>query len=170
MFFLLIETAVFTMGKTNQKKKKNKKQKTKNKKPKNFYCQQAQIARFTKTCLWTFSELSKDTWDTLYHSVRKSVRGECSMNIDCHKCCYSYQGIWIFRRLPKKKLKLSCNFRKLKIMTKADVVMKRKTNRYVLCKFEAVTIQLSLGENTFFAIRPQFPSSQKSLSLQFNKS
>ena len=34
-------------------------------------------------------------------------------------------------------------------------------------KFKAVTLQHSLGEDTSFAIRPQFPGLQKHVSLQF---
>ena len=57
------------------------------------------------------------------------------------------------------------SFRKLKYLTKLFIVT--KMNQGFSYSFEAVTIHPSRGENPFFAIRPQYPGSQKHSPLKF---
>ena len=71
------------------------------------------------------------------------------------------------RWLPSLKGKQPVSFRKLKYLTKLFIVTKRKMNQGFSYSFEAVTIHPSRGENPFFAIRPQYPGSQKHSSLKF---
>ena len=54
-----------------------------------WFCHQAPISRFTKTCLPEVSKLCKYTPKTHCTSMRKEVKRECFVSVDCHICCYS---------------------------------------------------------------------------------
>ena len=102
------------------------------KKEKYWFYHKGLIPRFTKTCFLAVLKLCKDTPRTCCTIPwEKNSREECSVNFDTINVVTLIWWNGTVRRLHSKKSETSFYFRKLKIMTKAVVVMERKMNQCV---------------------------------------
>ena len=130
---------------------------------KSSFCHQAPIPKFTKTCFPAASELCEDTTRTQCDIPSEKRLGESvlwvltaipAVTLMRWKCTtHDFQG---------RSVKQLVSFRKLKILTKAVVVMKSKVNQCVFlaclgCNYPAFIG----GKYRFFSIMAQCPGSQK---------
>ena len=114
----------------------------------------------TERMNWTETQ----SWDTMYHSMRKEVRRVCSLNWLPY-LLFTWLDDFVFSDyFPARSGKQPVSFRKLKNLTKA-VVMKSKTNQWLFSgKYEAVIMQLPQVENIAFTKRAQFAGSKRHVS------
>ena len=132
-----------------------------------FFCHQTPIPRFIRTCCPTFLELCKDT-------PRKQCtipweKKKCQGIVFC-ECWLPFLLLWLgtVRWLPSKKSEACFLFQKTQNHDQRRGWNEKENEEVCFSgKYEAETTQISLGEYTSFAIRPQCPGSQKHVSLQF---
>lgn len=117
-----------------------------------FY-NETSISRFTKHICLDFKAFERYTQDTMYHSVRKDARGQCSVRIDCHTGGYSDQVILYCQITPRKTWEAAYCCQKTQILDESCCCNEEKNDP--LCfsgRYMAANIQLSKRESTDFTI------------------
>ena len=128
----------------------------------------APVPRFTDTCFLAVSELCKDTART-HCTIPWKKRCHCRVFCECWLPYWLL--LWLdettVKWLPSKKRQAACCLQKHEKLDQICCYNEEKHERVCFPgRFVAVIIQVSQGKNPPFAIRPQFPSSQKHVSQQ----
>ena len=126
------------------------------------------IPSFTKACFPAASELCKDAPRTHRTIPWEKMSGE-TVPWELISIPVVILTGWnnTVRWLPCLKSEGACCFHKTPKLYQSYCFNEKNETVCFSGSFEVETIQLSQWENTSFAIRPQFPSSQKHVSLQF---
>lgn len=134
-----------------------------------FFCLWAPIPRFQKTYFPTVSELCENTPMTQYDIPSEKRSGKSvPWMLTAIPVVILIKWYTTFIWLPRQKWKAICFFQKTQKLNQICCCNEEKNEPVCFSdKFNAATIQISMGENTSFDMRLQLLSSQKRMSWMF---